>query len=293
MEQWNQDTIHIDEVTTIEMVKMFNHEDQKVAFAVGKCSQSIGMAVDMIVQVFKGGGRLFYIGSGTGGKLGVLDATECPPTFGTDDNTVIGVISGGKEAVSGWREDTEDDEELAVQDLVERGFGASDILVAISASGNTPYVVSAVRYAQSLGSKTIGLCCCLGGKIEGMTDLCITIDVGPEVILGSTRLKGGTAQKMVLNMLSSCSMIKMGKTYHNLMVDVRPINKKLKNRMLKMITLATGTEDIVAKQALDEAKGDTKVAILMLILGINATEACTSLKKHYGYLKEAVKEQRL
>lgn len=293
MEQWNQDTLTIDEVTTLEMIRMFNQEDQKVAPAVEKCSTVIALAVDMIVEKMQQGGRLFYIGSGTGGKLGVLDATECPPTFGTDDNTVVWVISGDKEAVSGWREDTEDDEELAVRDLAKRQFGPSDILVAISASGNTPYVLSAVHYARSLGAGTIGLCCQQGGKLLEKTDLCITIDVGPEVIMGSTRLKAGTGQKMVLNMLSSCSMIKMGKTYKNLMVDVKPINSKLKKRVLDIITLATGKDEATAKDALHEAEGNTKVAILMLTLDVNSTVAYALLKKHDGYLKKAVKGEQL
>jgi len=291
MEQWNKDTIHIDEVSTIEMVEMFNREDQKVATAVGKCSQIISAAIEMIVESLKDGGRLFYIGSGSGGKLGVLDATECPPTFGTDDNTVIGLISGGQEALSGWREDTEDDEALAVEDLVGRSFRTNDVLVAISASGNTPYVLSAVNYAKDLGSKTIGICCSLSGKLEKMTDLCVVVDVGPEVIMGSTRLKAGTAQKMVLNMLSSCAMIRMGKTYNNLMVDVRPINRKLKKRVLDIITLATGKSELFARQALDKAKGNAKIAILMLTLNLNATVAYALLKKHNGYLKKAVKDE--
>jgi len=292
MEQWNQDTLQIDEVTTIEMITMFNREDQKVALAVEKCSGSIATAVDMVVQALQNGGRLFYIGSGTGGKLGVLDATECPPTFGTDENTVVWVISGGTEAVSGWREDTEDDEELAVQDLTAKSFGTNDILVAISASGNTPYVLSAVRYASSLGSKTIGLCCSTSGKLETVTDLCITVDVGPEVIMGSTRLKAGTAQKMVLNMLSSCAMIKIGKTYKNLMVDVRPINMKLRKRVLNIITLATGQNEEQAMQALNQARGNTKIAILMLAKNINATIAGAVLRKHNGYLRKAVEDDQ-
>ena len=290
MEQWNQDTIHIDEVSTIEMVAMFNREDQKVANAVGACSQVIAAAIDVIVESLQNGGRLFYLGSGSGGKMGILDATECPPTFGTDDNTVIGLISGGQEALAGWREDTEDDEDLAVEDLIQRNFGKTDVLVAISASGNTPYVLSAVNYAKGLGSKTIGICCSLSGQLEKLTDLCVVVDVGPEVIMGSTRLKAGTAQKMILNMLSSCSMIKMGKTYNNLMVDVRPINHKLKKRILDIITLATGKSEIIARQALEQAKGDAKIAILMLTLQVNATVARALLKKHNGYLKKAVKD---
>ena len=291
MEQWNQDTIEIDEVSTIEMVTMFNREDEKVAAAVGKCTEIISSAIDLIVERMVKGGRLFYIGSGSGGKLGLLDATECPPTFGTDDNTVIGLISGGEEALSGWREDTEDDEELAIKDLKAKGFGGHDVLVGISASGNTPYVISAVSYAKDMGNKTIGICCSLSGKLERIVDVCVVVDVGPEVIMGSTRLKAGTAQKMVLNMLSSCTMIKLGKTYQNLMVDVRPINRKLKQRVLDIITLATGKGEAFALQALTKAKGNAKLAILMLTLNINATIANALLKKHNGYLKKAIKDE--
>ncbi|AJQ26494.1 N-acetylmuramic acid 6-phosphate etherase [Pelosinus fermentans] len=291
MEQWNQDTIEIDEVSTIEMVTMFNREDEKVAAAVGKCTEIISSAIDLIVERMVKGGRLFYIGSGSGGKLGLLDATECPPTFGTDDNTVIGLISGGEEALSGWREDTEDDEELAIKDLKAKGFGGHDVLVGISASGNTPYVISAVSYAKDMGNKTIGICCSLSGKLESIADVCVVVDVGPEVIMGSTRLKAGTAQKMVLNMLSSCAMIKLGKTYQNLMVDVRPINRKLKQRVLDIITLATGKGEAFALQALTKAKGNAKLAILMLTLNINATIANALLKKHNGYLKKAIKDE--
>jgi N-acetylmuramic acid 6-phosphate etherase len=291
MEQWNQDTIEIDEVSTIEMVTMFNREDEKVAAAVGKCTEIISSAIDLIVERMVKGGRLFYIGSGSGGKLGLLDATECPPTFGTDDNTVIGLISGGEEALSGWREDTEDDEELAIKDLKVKGFGGHDVLVGISASGNTPYVLSAVSYAKDMGNKTIGICCSLSGKLERIADVCVVVDVGPEVIMGSTRLKAGTAQKMVLNMLSSCTMIKLGKTYQNLMVDVRPINRKLKQRVLDIITLATGKGEAFAQQALTKAKGNAKLAILMLTLNINATIANALLKKHNGYLKKAIKDE--
>ncbi|EIW20388.1 MULTISPECIES: N-acetylmuramic acid 6-phosphate etherase [Pelosinus] len=291
MEQWNQDTIEIDEVSTIEMVTMFNREDEKVAAAVGKCTGVISSAIDIIVEQMVKGGRLFYIGSGSGGKLGLLDATECPPTFGTDDNTVIGLISGGEEALSGWREDTEDDEGLAIKDLKAKGFGGHDVLVGISASGNTPYVISAVSYAKDMGNKTIGICCSLSGRLEHIADVCVVMDVGPEVIMGSTRLKAGTAQKMVLNMLSSCAMIKLGKTYHNLMVDVRPINRKLKQRVLDIITLATGKGEALAQQALTKAKGNAKLAILMLTLNINATIADALLKKHNGYLKKAIKDE--
>ncbi|CUH95591.1 N-acetylmuramic acid 6-phosphate etherase [Propionispora sp. 2/2-37] len=291
MKERNKDTIYIDEVSTVDMVRMFNNEDKKVAVAVEKCLDRIAEAIDLIGETLRLNGRLIYIGSGSGGKIGILDATECPPTFGVQDETVIGIISGGLEALSGWREETEDDQELAVTDLKQRSLSSSDIVVAISASGNTPYVLSAVQYAKQVGARTIGLCCSPGGNLENITDLCISVDVGPEVIMGSTRLKAGTAQKMILNMLSSGSMIKLGKTYGNLMVDVIPINNKLRRRVLDIVKIATAKEEQEVVAALEKAGGSTKVAILMLLLGIDAVEARTVLDQNGGFLKKAVRDK--
>lgn len=289
MREINKDTIDIDEVSTVDMVRMFNNEDKKVAVAVEKCLDKIAEATDLISESLRSGGRLIYIGSGSGGKIGILDATECPPTFGVHDEAVIGIISGGSEALSGWREETEDERELAVNDLKQKNLSHSDIVVAISASGNTPYVLSAVQYAKQVGARTIGLCCAPGGKLEDITDLCISVDVGPEVIMGSTRLKAGTAQKMVLNMLSSASMIKLGKTYGNLMVDVVPINNKLKRRVIDIVKIAAGKEEQEAVAALEKARGNTKVAILMLLLEVDAVRAQAVLDKNGGVLKRAVR----
>lgn len=290
MEKINQATRCIDEVSTLEMVQLCNREDKTVALAVEPCLPAVAKAVDMIVTVLRQGGRLFYIGSGTGGKIGMLDATECPPTFGTDDNTVVAVLSGGREAAVGWREETEDDESLAVCDLKARRFGRNDILVAISASGNTPYALAGIRYALCQGSRTIGLSCSPGSKLETLAEHCITVDVGPEVIMGSTRLKAGTAQKMVLNMLSTCSMIQLGKTYENLMVDVRPINSKLRRRVLQIIQTAAGVDETAAQQALLAAQGNAKVAILSLLRSLPPQAAAELLAKHQGFLKKAVKD---
>ncbi|VBB05372.1 sugar isomerase (sis) [Lucifera butyrica] len=289
MKQVNPDTFHIDEVSSLEMVRMFNNEDKKVAFAVEKQLTAIAAAVDIISRAIKENGRVIYIGSGTGGKLAVADATECPPTFGVSDDTIAGIISGGSEALCGWREETEDDENLARQDLSIRKFSSRDILVGISASGNTPYVLAGIRYAKETGAQTIGICCSPEGRLNTLADLCITVDAGPEVIMGSTRLKAGTAQKMILNMLSSCAMIKLGKTYHNLMVDVRPINAKLKRRVIDIIKISTERPENEILAALDAAAGNTKEAILMLTLNIDVSQARRLLAKHEGYLKKAIK----
>lgn len=289
MHGYNPATSSIDEVTTLEMIHMFNLEDQKVAMAVAECKTAIAATVDAAAQVLQNGGRIVYIGSGTAGKIGVMDASECPPTFGVDDNTVIGVISGGVEGVVGWREDTEDDELLAVKDLEACAFSGRDMLVCISASGNTPYVLAAARHAKQVGAKTVGLSCSPGSKLEQAADIAITVDVGPEVIMGSTRLKAGTAQKMVINMISSCTMIRVGKTYGNLMVDVRPLNEKLRKRVVDVVRLASGCDEADSRKALEAAGFNAKVAIVMLSTGLEAAEAEALLARHVGYVKKAVK----
>ena len=227
MKESNENELNLDKMSTFEILKKVNDEDKKVAIAIEKELSNIEKAVELIVESFEKGGRLFYIGSGTSGKLGVMDASECPPTFGVSDSMVQGIISGGVEALSGWLEHTEDDPELAIHDLKMVNINKKDILVGITASGNTPYVVAAMEYAKEMGCKTIALICNSKGKIKDICEVTIAIEVGPEVLLGSTRMKAGTAQKMVLNMLSTVAMIKLGKTYSNLMVNVRPINKKL------------------------------------------------------------------
>lgn len=261
----NPDTVNIDKLSTIEMVRVCNNEDKKVAAAVEGCLEAVAAAVDLMVCTLQEGGRVIYIGSGTSGKVAVADASECPPTFGVDDNMIIGVISGGVEAVVGWKEETEDDLELAVKDLKSRNLSNRDIVVGISASGNTPYVLSGIAYASATGCRTVGISCSNTGKLNSIVDVCIVSDVGPEVIEGSTRLKAGTAQKMILNMLSSCTMIKLGKTYGNLMANVKPINLKLKKRALEIIMYAAGCSEEAALKAFERAEGNAKAAIMMLI----------------------------
>ncbi len=285
----NPDTVKIDEVSTLEMVRLFNEEDKKVAGAVSQNLNEIAQAVDAIASALKTGGRLIYIGSGTSGKLAVVDASEIPPTFGMEDGVVVGIISGGEGAVAGWKEDTEDDEGLALEDLRQRGLSSADILVGVSASGNTPYVLSGIRFAKETGCKTVGISCASGGALQKLADIGIEIQVGPEAIAGSTRLKAGTAQKMVLNMLSSCAMIKLGKTYGNLMVNVRPINDKLKKRVVKILETASGRSSVEAQEALNSAKGNAKAALLTLLLGITAQEAEVLLERYDGNVKKAVR----
>lgn len=229
--------MNLDELSTLDIIKIINEEDKKIAFEVEKQNINISKAVDLIVESLEVGGRLIYIGSGTSGKLGVIDASECPPTFGTPDTLVQGILSGGEAAISGWLEHTEDDEMLPIKDLKNREVNKNDILVGITASGNTPYVLSALAYGKSLGCKTIGISCSKNGKINEICNLTIEVVVGPEVILGSTRMKAGTAQKMILNMLSTTTMIKLGKTYMNLMVNVKPINIKLQQRVREIVKL--------------------------------------------------------
>lgn len=269
----NAETENIDKLSTKEMVKIFNNEDKKVANVVEGCLESVAAAVDLMVGTLQKGGRVLYLGSGTSGKLAVVDASECPPTFGVDDNMIIGVISGGVEAVAGWKEETEDDCELAAKDLKSRNLSSSDVIVGVSASGNTPYVLSGIEYASHIGCRTIGISCSSTGKLNWSADICIVSDVGPEVIEGSTRLKAGTAQKMILNMLSSCTMVKLGKTYGNLMANVKPINLKLKRRAIDIIMYAAGCGEEAALKAFERAEGNAKAAILMLINDIGAREA--------------------
>lgn len=285
----NPHSENLDRFTTIEMVKVFNNEDKKVAEVVEGCLESVAAAVESMVGTLQKGGRVFYIGSGTSGKLAVVDASECPPTFGVDDDMIIGVISGGVEAVAGWKEETEDDLELAVRDLKSRNLGSNDAVVGISASGNTPYVLAGLGYASAIGCRTIGISCSGTGKLNVAADISIVSDVGPEVIEGSTRLKAGTAQKMILNMLSSCTMVKLGMTYGNLMANVRPINLKLKKRAIEIIMYAAGCEEEAALEAFEKAGGNAKAAILLLI-GNNtamgseelAVERMTGLKGSRG-----------
>jgi len=272
----------LDDLSTLEIINKINDEDKKIAYLVEKQLDQISKAVDLIVESFESEGRLIYVGSGTSGKLAVIDASECPPTFGVDDSMVQGIISGGNAALSGWLEHTEDDEELAIKDLKAKNVNKNDILVGITASGNTPYVRRAMEYGKELQCKTVGIMCSNIGRIKDICDLTISVDVGPEIIFGSTRMKAGTAQKMILNMLSTTSMIKLGKTYLNLMVNVKPINKKLQDRVRQIVHLATDANTNTIDEILNKCNYNPKIAIIVIETGLSVEEAKLMLEKYHG-----------
>ncbi len=263
-EQQNPNTRNIDKLDTLSMVRLMNDEDKKVAFAVEAELPQIAKAIDVIAEKLKSGGRLVYIGAGTSGRLGVLDASECPPTFGVSPHMVRALIAGGSKALMSSIEGAEDNSDRAISDLKERNFNAGDVLVGITASGRTPYVISALSYAKSINAATIAISCVIESKIANIADIAITPITGPEVITGSTRLKAGTATKMVLNMLTTATMIKLGKVYGNLMVDVQATNDKLKARAVNIVITATGCTEEVAIRTLKRCDGNAKKAIDLL-----------------------------
>jgi len=290
-EQPNPASQDIDAQPVEQILRIMNDEDHKVAPAVAAEIPNIARAVDAVVAALQAGGRLFYIGAGTSGRLGVLDAAECPPTFNVAPELVQAVIAGGESALARATEASEDDPEAGVHDLEERGFCASDVLVGISASGRTPYVLGAVRHARSLGAVTIGISCTPGSELAQLTDIAITPLPGPEIIAGSTRLKAGTATKLVLNMISTAAMIRLGHVYGNLMVNVQPKNSKLLDRARRIITAACGVDYQRAARLLEEAGGQVKVAILMAKLGVNRTTAEAHLRAAGGRVSEALRGQ--
>ena len=287
-EQNNPSTLQIDQCDTKQMLEMINREDQTVPAAVAKELDTIAQAVDGIVERMRMGGRLAYVGAGTSGRLGVLDASECVPTYGTPPGLVFGVIAGGSRALMESIEGAEDDEQMAVRDLDEHNVSNVDAVVGIAASGRTPYVLAALREAKRLGAFTVGVCNTKNSRLSQVADVTIEVATGPEVVMGSTRMKAGTAQKMVLNMLSTCTMIKMGKVYQNYMVDMTATNWKLQARAVRMICLLTDVDQETAQRTLDEAAGRLKVAILMLKTGLSAGKAAAVLDKHNGVLRTAL-----
>jgi len=287
-ERRNSDTMNIDLLSTDEILSKINDEDQKVAEAVKAAIPDIARAVDSIVDAFNEGGRLIYLGAGTSGRLGILDAVECVPTFSVPESMVMGIIAGGQTAICSAVEGAEDDQEAAVNDLQAIHFTHKDVLVGIAASGRTPYVLSGLRYAVAMKAKTVSVSCNPNSLIGEQAEINICAAVGPEILTGSTRMKSGTAQKLILNMLSTASMIRIGKTYQNLMVDVKASNKKLYARAINIVIQATGCHENTAIQALNEAKSETKVAILMILADINAIEAQQLLQKNKGFLRKAV-----
>ena len=288
-ERRNPASAHIDSCTTLEMVTIMQQEDSKIAAAIQKILPDIARAIDETSLRLQKGGRLFYLGAGTSGRLGILDASECPPTYGTDPELVQGLIAGGIPAIFRAQEGAEDNPGLAVHDLKEHGFSAKDVLVGIAASGRTPYVIGGLKYARELGALTIALACSEHAEIAALADIALTPVTGPEVVTGSTRMKAGTAQKLVLNMLSTGTMIKLGKVYGNLMVDVKASNKKLEERAIRIVMEGSGCERTEAEKALKGADGHAKLAILMVVAGVSAGEGKALLERTSGHLAAAIR----
>lgn len=290
-EKRNPKTMHIDLLPTLDILQQINNEDRGVPDAVERVIHAIAAAVEKIVIAFQRGGRLIYMGAGTSGRLGVLDASECPPTFGVPASMVVGLIAGGPDALTRAIEGAEDDEQGGKAALEEINLAANDVLVGIAVSGRTPYVIGGLNYAKEIGATTVSLSCNPGSIIDTIADIAISPAVGPEVLTGSTRLKSGTAQKLVLNMLTTASMIRIGKSYQNLMVDVRASNKKLALRAVRIVVQATGCPAEEARSALHETDYNVKLAIMMLLSGLPVTQASKALEEAGGFLREAIKHQ--
>jgi N-acetylmuramic acid 6-phosphate etherase len=288
-EEFRPDLAEIDRLSTLDIARTMNGEDATVPAAVAGQLPQIAVAIDGIAARMARGGRLVYAGAGTAGRLGVLDASECPPTFNTTPGQeVVGLIAGGPEAMVTSIEGAEDSRELAAADLAALGLTAADSVVGISASGRTPYAVGAVEYARRVGALTIGLSCNAGSALAAAAEHGIEVVVGPELVVGSTRLKSGTAQKLVLNMLSTITMIRLGKTYGNLMVDVRASNEKLRARSRRIVALATGAGDAAIEAALTATDGEVKPAILTLLAQVDAPTATRLLAASNGHLRQAL-----
>jgi len=288
-EQRNPNSMHVDSLSALEIVQLMNKEDKQVPLAIEKCLPQIAQAVECIVAAFQQGGRLVYIGAGTSGRLGVLDASECPPTFGVSPEMVKGIIAGGERALRHPIEGAEDSKTHAVVDLQTIQFSSKDVLVGIAASGRTPYVIGALEYAKRLGSVTVSIASNPNSAMANIVDIAIDTVVGPEVLTGSSRLKSGTAQKLVLNMLTTASMILMGKCYQNLMVDVQASNEKLKARAIHIVMQATDCDKALAEETLKQADQNAKLAIMMILSGLDRAQAEALLEKHQGKLQLALK----
>lgn len=287
-EKRNPNTMEIDKKSIKEILQIMNKEDQYVPIAVSKELDKIESAIKLVIDSFNLGGRLIYIGAGTSGRLGVLDASECPPTFGVDPTMVQGIIAGGKTAITQAIEGAEDNETLGGDDLKAIELSNKDTVVGIAASGRTPYVIGALKYAKSIGAKTVSISNNKNSIIGRLADVAIEVETGPEVITGSTRLKAGTAQKLILNMISTVSMIGIGKVFENLMVDVQPTNQKLKERSKRIIMEATGVDYETASKVFEEANQNVKTAIVMILLNCDYETAVENLKKAKGFIRKTL-----
>lgn len=289
-EQRNQHSMNLDQMNVKQILQLMNDEDRKPALAVKQALPQIERAVHAIVHAVSNGGRLFYIGAGTSGRLGVLDASECPPTFGVDPELVQGIIAGGEAALTRSIENAEDDAEAGEREAEAR-FTAKDAVVGLAASGATPYVIGAMRKAKEIGAVTASISCNVNTPLSQAVDYPIELDTGPEVLTGSTRLKAGTAQKMVLNMISTALMVRLGKVYENLMVDVQASNTKLKKRVERIISAATGVSIDRARQLAQQAGGNAKLAIVMELTSLPKEEAAALLEQSGGFVRKALQRR--
>ena len=288
-EQENPLTAHIDEMSTMDMVRAINREDRRCAEAVERTLPEIAQAVDLIAARLQAGGRLYYMGAGTSGRLGVLDAAECPPTFGTSPELVTGLIAGGRTALTEAVEGAEDDSAAGEREVDAHGMGPGDVLVGIAASGRTPYVLGGMARAKARGADVVAVVCVQNSAMAALADITIAPLPGPEVIAGSSRMKAGTCQKMVLNMLSTGAMIRLGKVYGNLMADVKATNEKLAARAVRIVTAATGASEQAARRALEACDMQCKPAIVMLLLGCTRKDALEALERAGGHIAQAIK----
>jgi N-acetylmuramic acid 6-phosphate etherase len=287
-ERRNNQTEELDTMSIQDILRIMNEEDKKVPEAIQKELENVERAVSLVVESFKSGGRLLYVGAGTSGRLGVLDAVECPPTFGTDPSLVKGVMAGGESAFIKAVEAAEDREDLGAEDMKLLNITSNDTVIGIAASGRTPYVIGALRYARERGASTCAISCNKETAISALAEVAIEVNTGPEVLTGSTRLKAGTAQKLLLNMISTVSMIQIGKVYKNLMVDVQPTNEKLVERSKRIIMEATGISYEEASTYYDQSKQNIKVAILMVLTNCTAEEAQKKLQTSNGFVRQAL-----
>ncbi|CAG9295361.1 N-acetylmuramic acid 6-phosphate etherase [Celerinatantimonas diazotrophica] len=290
-ESRNPASVEIDTLSTLAMLEVINQEDQKVALAVKAVLAQIALAVDEITRAFAEGGRLIYMGAGTSGRLGILDASECPPTYGTSHEQVIGLIAGGHPAILNAVENAEDNRELAKSDLQSLHLSARDVVVGIAASGRTPYVLEGLAYANKIEAMTVAVACNQECPMADVAKIAILPVVGPEVVTGSSRMKAGTAQKLVLNMLTTGAMIRSGKVFSNLMVDVEASNAKLIQRQVNIVMEATGSSAEDAKAALNACNRHCKTAILMILSGLDAQQAASKLQQHNGFIRAALNDE--
>ncbi len=289
-EERNPETMNLDTLSSLELVTKINQLDKQVPLAIEPELPHIASAVDAISAAFEMGGRLFYVGAGSSGRLGILDAAECPPTFGVDESMVIGLIAGGHEAIFKAQEGVEDSQTAGLEDLNHHSVDSKDVVVGLAASGRTPYVIGALQFAKQVGATTIALSCNPGSTIAEVADIAISPVVGPEALTGSTRMKSGTAQKMVLNMLTTASMVRVGKAYENLMVDVDATNEKLVARAINIVMQATDCSEPEAIRVLQQSNYEVKTAILMKLTGVSFSVAKKSLDDNNGFLRKAISD---